>query len=111
MKDRPVPIVLFVYNRVHHIIKVLDSIKKAKHGKETPLIIVSDGYKGNNDKKAVLKVRDYINSIEWEAVKEIIESPVNKGVGKIIPESLSLLFKENELNIKYDEIEYMKPGI
>ena len=57
------PIILFVYNRPEHTKKTVEALKSNLFASESLLFIFSDGYKNQNDKRAVEDVRKYISTI------------------------------------------------
>ena len=63
-KSSCAPIILFAYRRLDTLKKVIASLKKNKLSKKTEIYIFSDGYKGIEDKKDVLNVRNYLKKIK-----------------------------------------------
>lgn len=81
------PVVMFVYNRPDHTRKTLNALMKNELAQQTKLYIFSDGPKGDADNETLLKiqqVRKMINERPWCGEVEIIESPVNLGLGTSI---------------------------
>ena len=54
------PVVLFVYKRLEHTRKTIESLMKNTLASETDVYIYSDGYKGEKDYNDVIEVRNYI---------------------------------------------------
>ena len=52
-----------------------------------------------------------LNNNEYTSRDWFIKNYGKYNSGKRLFDFVKKLFKENELNVKYDEIEYMKPGI
>lgn len=80
----PAPVLLFTYNRPIHTSQTLEALLNNKLSSETELFIFSDGYKNNDDKKEVLKVRELIHSIEGFKKIHIVEHTQNYGLSKNI---------------------------
>ena len=57
------PIVLFVYKRLDHLNHTIISLKKNVESKKSKLIIFSDGYKNEDEKKDITIIRDYVKNI------------------------------------------------
>jgi hypothetical protein len=83
------PILLFTYNRPSHTRQTLEALLNNKLAKESELFIFSDGYKNDNDKENVLKVRNIIHSIEGFKQVHIIENAYNFGLAKNIIEGVT----------------------
>lgn len=82
-----VPVVLFVYNRLDHTERVLDTLAKNLLAKETDLYIFSDASKSEKGKDAVEKVRTCIHKEEWNSFFRsitITEAEKNKGLATSI---------------------------
>ena len=81
------PIVLFVYNRPNHTLKLLESLERNELANNSTLYIFCDGPKTlttNDDLLLIQLVRDIIKSKQW--CKEVIikESDVNRGLANSI---------------------------
>lgn len=74
------PILLFVYNRPAHVERCVASLLQSPLAQESPLIIFSDGAKGEHDRAQVDTVREYIRKIEGFKSVEIRENTVNRGL-------------------------------
>ena len=85
------PILLFTYNRLSHTNQTLEALLNNKLSKESELYIFSDGYKNDNDKSDVLKVRKLIHSIDGFKKIHIIENPHNYGLAKNIIQGVTKL--------------------
>lgn len=82
-----VPVVLFVYNRLDHTERVLDTLAKNLLARETDLFIFSDAAKSEKGKKAVEEVRKCIHEEKWKSFFkniEITEAEKNKGLAASI---------------------------
>ena len=75
------PVLLFTFNRLSHLKKTINSLKKNKISKETELIIFSDGPKDKEDIKKIKEVRKYISQIEDYIYKKkpvVVSLNINK---------------------------------
>ncbi len=77
------PIIIFVYNRADHFIKVYNALTSCREAKESDLFIFSDGAKNEAGKEKVDEVRAAVAAIKesgnFKSVT-VTESPVNKGL-------------------------------
>ncbi|MCK5320476.1 glycosyltransferase [Candidatus Parcubacteria bacterium] len=78
------PIVLFVYNRLEHTKKTVESLQKNKLASKSELYIFSDAPKDLNATKNVQNVRNYIKSIAGFKNIIIIERNKNLGLARSI---------------------------
>ena len=78
------PIALFVYKRPDHTKKALEALKNNALAQESDIYIFSDGWKNNDEKNQVQKVRNYVKNISGFRKIEIIEREVNFGLAKSI---------------------------
>jgi hypothetical protein len=90
------PIVLFVYKRLDHLKHTIISLKKNVESKKSKLIIFSDGYKNEDEKKDIIIIRDYIKNIKGFKKIEIIERKKNLGLAKNIVKGINKIFKNHE---------------
>ena len=85
------PVLLFTYNRPAHTSQTLEALLNNKLSKESELFIFSDGYKNNDDKKEVLKVRRLIHAIDGFKKIHIVEHPQNYGLANNIIQGVTQL--------------------
>ena len=85
------PVAVFVYNRLEHTKRLIESLKKNKEATDSDLYIFSDAPKETGDeerrKLAALKVadvRDYIESIDGFKRVTIVKREMNYGLAKNI---------------------------
>lgn len=104
------PIVLFTYNRLDCLVKVVNSLKKNSESKRSCLFIFSDGAKNNEiDKKKVADVRKFIGAIKGFKKVFIKENKKNKGLSEnIIFGVTQVLSKFNKAIIIEDDIQVSK---
>lgn len=86
---KPAPILLFTYNRPSHTRQTLEALLNNELCNESELFVFSDGYRNDNDKKDVLKVRDLIRCIDGFKEIHIIENEHNLGLAKNIIEGVT----------------------
>jgi len=78
------PIALFVYNRIEHTKKTIETLSANRLAKQSVLYIFSDGAKNEESKLAVSQLREYINNIDGFKEINIIERNENFGLAKSI---------------------------
>ena len=78
------PIVLFVYNRLEHTKRTLESLKKNKLAKDSEIFIYSDSAKNENAIEGVNLVREYIYKIDGFKKINIIKREKNLGLAKSV---------------------------
>lgn len=90
-----VPVVIFVYNRLATLEKLISSLELNPEFKNSDLIIFSDGPKKSiEDKEKVLKVRNYIKNLNEVKNIKIYESKENKGLANSIISGIDLVSKK-----------------
>jgi len=82
----PAPIALFVYNRLEHTKKTIDSLRDNYLAECSELHIFSDGPRNDSieDESRVCKLRKYIHSIQGFKIVHIYESRSNLGLATSI---------------------------
>ncbi len=88
------PILLFTYNRPSHTRQTLEALLNNKLCSDSKLFIFSDGYKNDEDKKDVLKVRELIHSIDGFKEIHITENEHNLGLAKNIIEGVTQIINQ-----------------
>lgn len=78
------PILLFVYNRLQHTQRCIESLLNNSLSKESELFIYSDAAKDTTDQKKVEEVRQYIHTIQGFKRITIIERNDNWGLARSI---------------------------
>ncbi len=89
----PAPIAMFVYKRLDHARRTIESLSANKLASESDLYIFSDGPKTETDRELVKQVRAFVSSIQGFKKIEIRESPINKGLAKSIIEGVTDILK------------------
>jgi hypothetical protein len=85
--DNFAPIVLFTYNRPHHLQKTLEALKQNELAPSSILHIYSDGPKEDkqeDNRKRISEVRELIRKEQWCGEVRIIEYEANKGLAASI---------------------------
>jgi hypothetical protein len=78
------PILLFVYNRLEHVRRAVESLQSNELAAESPLFIYSDGAKSEEAQSEVNDVRKFIHTIKGFAKINIIERSENWGLARNI---------------------------
>ncbi len=87
------PIIFICYNRYHHVVKSLSSLKKNKLAKKSKIIIFSDGAKDGINKDKIRKVREYLKKLSGFKSKKIIFRRENFGTKKNIVSAINEVLK------------------
>ncbi|WP_318480484.1 glycosyltransferase family protein [Photobacterium leiognathi] len=82
------PIILFVYDRLDHTKKTIESLRENRISMDSDLFIYSDFHKKENDREDVLAVREYIKTIDGFKSISIIYRNENYGLAKNISEGV-----------------------
>lgn len=90
------PIALFVYSRLEHTQRTIDSLKLNKLTQESDLIIFSDASKSENQADSVKAVRSYIHQIVGFKSVTIIEREFNYGLAKSIIDGVTEILNKYE---------------
>ncbi len=113
------PIILFTYNRIDHLKKTINSLKKNKISKFSDLIIFSDGAATKKQNYSVQEVRSYINNITGFKSLKIYCRNKNCGLSTNIISGISKVFKkydtaiilEDDLVLNKFFLKYMNDGL
>ena len=93
------PIVVFAYNRLDHLKKTINSLKKCKLSKNSHLIIYLDNYKKISEKENVINVKNYCLKINGFKTTKLIQRKKNLGMSKNIILGVSETLKKFETGI------------
>ena len=77
------PIIIFTYNRLSHLKKLLISLAKNPECKKSKAYIFIDGPKDNKDKINTDKIFNYMNNIDLFRSKQIIYRSNNLGTARL----------------------------
>ncbi len=78
------PIVLFVYNRLSHTHRTVESLQKNELAPESDLFIYADGPKKTDHADSVCEVREYIRSIDGFRSVTVVERDENYGLARSV---------------------------
>ncbi len=118
-KNYLAPVVLFTYNRIDHLKKTINSLKKNELSKQSELIIFSDNSKSNDDLLQVNKVRGYIRKISGFKNVKIhyrkynfgLSKNITSGVTQILKKYSKIIIIEDDLVFNKHFLKYMNDGL
>lgn len=108
-KNNLAPVALFVYNRLDHTIKTLESLKRNPLASKTDLFIFSDGSKSPEGIKEVGAVRKYIRKIKGFKSVNIKENKENLGLADSIISGVSTVIKKHSKIIVVEDDMILSP--
>lgn len=102
---RTAPIALFVYNRLEHARKTIESLRRNTLARESDLKIFSDGPKSWKEEGKVAAIREYIRNVKGFSSVEIFESRFNRGLaGSIIDGVTHVLTTHENIIVLEDDL-------
>lgn len=109
------PVIIFVYKRVDHLKKTINSLSKNKLSKKTDLYIFSDGPKFNCELRDVDKVRNFCTKINGFKSVTVFKRKENiglsrnvvQGVTKILKQKKNAIFLEDDMQCDKYFLDYM----
>ena len=113
------PIIIFVYNRLHHLDILFNSLQKNDLFKKSKVIVFSDGAKNEIDKDKIDKVRELLKKRLIPQNSEIIENNVNLGLSRNVIGGLNKIFQiydraiilEDDLELSPFFLNYMNDAL
>lgn len=93
-----VPVALFVFNRLDHTRRTIESLKNNVLARDTDLFIFSDARKSESQIKSVAEVRQYIKEIDGFRSVTITERRSNMGLARSIIDGVTTTVN------KYDRV-------
>ena len=113
------PIIIFVYNRLHHLDTLFNSLQKNDLFKKSKVIVFSDGAKNEIDKDKIDKVRELLKKRLIPKNSEIIENNVNLGLSRNVIGGLNKIFQiydraiilEDDLELSPFFLNYMNDAL
>ena len=90
------PIVLFVYNRLEHTKRTIQSLKKNKLANDSDLYVFSDGAKTQRDYDKVQQVREYVRGVDGFNSVRIIVRNKNWGLADSIVNGVTDILNKYE---------------
>ena len=117
--QKQAPIALFVYKRLEHTQKVIQSLLDNDTAKNSTIFIFSDSAKSEKDNEQVKKVREYIKRISGFKNVEIIFRDKNLGLAGSIISGVSVVIEtygkvvviEDDLILSPYFLEFMNKGL
>ena len=88
------PIVIFCYNRIDKLMKLVDSIKLNKETLQTKIYFFID--KDDNNESLTEEIKKYLNSVNGFMEKKVIVNEENKGLKNNILDGIDYVLQENE---------------
>lgn len=102
------PVVLFVYNRLDHTTRVIETLAKNLLAKETEIFIFSDAAKSEAGLEKVNAVRNFINCTDWhDSFRKvtIVQAEKNKGLAKSVIGGVSdIIERYNKVIVIEDDL-------
>jgi len=90
------PVIIFTYNRLDSLTQTVNYLSKNIDKEYTDIIIFSDYWKTEKDKKNVINVRNYLHTISEFKSINIIERKENYGLAKNIIEGVTEIINQYE---------------
>ena len=102
------PIILFVFNRPYHTIKVLDALSLNPEAKNSELYIYCDAFRidsSNEEKSLIIQTRQIVQNESRYKRISIVNQDVNKGLAHSIIDGVSeVLMKHDRVIVLEDDI-------
>lgn len=113
------PIGLFVYNRLWHTRRTVESLRRNSLAEESELWIYSDAAKSREDVARVDEVRSYVRTIDGFKAVNVIERPTNRGLSASVTAGLDdlcaeygrAIVMEDDLEASPHFLEYMNAAL
>ncbi len=97
------PIIIFTYNRLSHLKKLLTSLAKNPECKKSKAYIFIDGPKDNRDKINTDKIFNYLNNIDLFRSKKIIYRSNNLGTASSVIKGINYVASKEKKFIVLEE--------
>lgn len=112
------PVIVFAYNRPHHLQRTLDALNANKLASDTELFVFVDGAKNENDNGKVDETKRVLKDFEQRSRFQKIEvtaSDVNKGlansvifgVTRVLERYETVIVVEDDIVVSSDFLQYM----
>lgn len=89
------PVVIFSYNRIDNIKKLLKSLNRNFEFKKSDLYIFQDNYRNLDDKNKVINVINYLKKLRLKKKFNLVIREKNFGLAKNIIQGVSQVLKKN----------------
>lgn len=114
-----IPILLFVYNRLEHTRRTVESLLANQEISQHELIVFSDGPKTVVDSSSVNQVRDFISKIKGFQSVTVYRSETNKGLSRSVIDGVTEVLKrfdrciviEDDLVLSPHFLSFMRDGL
>jgi hypothetical protein len=90
------PVALFVFNRPEHTRRTVESLLANDRSAQTPLVIFSDGARGEKDVPKVEAVRDYIRGVSGFMDVRVVERAENRGLADSVIGGVTEVIDRND---------------
>ncbi|MCY1723254.1 glycosyltransferase [Prolixibacteraceae bacterium Z1-6] len=90
------PICLFTYNRLKETQQTIEALKNNYLASESELYVFSDGWKNEISKNKVIKIRDFLRTVNGFKSIRIEESSYNKGLANSIIYGATQIIRKHE---------------
>lgn len=84
LRHNPIPIAIFCFNRLDHLVRTIDSLRENNLAQYSPIFIFSDAARNEVERESVDAVRSYIHTIEGFGSINIVHREFNYGLAKSI---------------------------
>jgi hypothetical protein len=119
MHNNLAPVALFVFKRVHHTKKTIESLLQNSEAKDTELYIYSDSWVNQKDRLAVESVRTYIKEIVgFKSIKIILRThnfglskSIINGVEDVLSGSSKVIVLEDDMLVSKYFLNYMNNAL
>jgi hypothetical protein len=104
------PIVIFAYNRPHHLRSCLDALGRNPEAKRSHIRIIVDGAKGFEDSRSVLATVEVARRHSPSPDTEVVARPRNLGLAESIIDGVTQALNERDTVIVIEDDLLVAPG-
>jgi len=109
MDNSCAPIIITVYNRLNHLKKCIDSIKKNRLAIQTDVFIVSDAPSLQNHVEKINEIRSYVKNIDGFKSVTLIAWQINKGSSRSLFDALKIILEKFDKFIFIEDDNIVSP--
>lgn len=118
-RQGPAPIALFVYSRLDHTRRAIESLRANEEAAASDLVIFSDGARSPENEGQVAAVREYVRQVSGFRSCRVVERPTNLGLSRSIIGGVTAMLKESDRVIVLEDdlitsphfLRYMNEGL